>query len=74
MLFRSKRGKGDYRIGRKMVGLKAVEVEERAKKVRGGKAESTLEVSNENHPLTGLRGGRSFISGAADRHRGADPA
>ena len=57
-----------------MVGLKAVEVKERAKKVRGGKAESTLEVSNENHPLTGLRGGRSFVPSASDDHLGADPA
>ena len=57
-----------------MVGLKAVEVKERAKKVGDGKGKSTLKVSNEYYPLTGLRGGRSFISGTADGHSGADLA
>ena len=57
-----------------MVGLKAVEVEEGAKEIGRGKAESALEVGYENHTLTGLRGGRLFVPCASDDHPGADPA
>ena len=57
-----------------MVWLEAIEIEERAEEVGNGKSESTLEVGNENHPLTGLRGGGKLIAGSAANHVGADPA
>ena len=49
-------------------------IEERAEEVGNGKSESTLKVGNENHPLTGLRGGGQFVAGSATDHLGADPA
>ena len=49
-------------------------VEERAEEIRGGESEPALEVSNENHPLTGLRGGDQLITGSAANDLGADPA
>ena len=57
-----------------MVWLEAVEIKEGAKEVGNGKSESTLEVGNENHPLTGLRGRGLLIPGSAADHLGADPA
>ena len=57
-----------------MMGLEAKEVKKVAEEVGCGEGESTLKVSNENHPLTGLRGGGLLISGTSDDHRGVDPA
>ena len=44
------------------------------KEIRDGEREPTFEVRNENHPLTGLRGGGLFIARSTVDNLGADKA
>ena len=46
-----------------MVWLEAKEIKEGSEEIRGGKSEPALKVCNENHPLTGLRGGGYLLTG-----------
>ena len=54
--------------------LETEKVKEGSEEIRDGESEPTLEMSDENHPLTGLRGGGCFVAGSATNDLGADPA
>ena len=54
--------------------LETEKVKEGSEEIRDGESKPTLEMCDENHPLTGLRGGGCFIAGSATNDLGADPA
>ena len=67
-------GKGNDGVGGKMMWLEAKEIEEGSEEIRGGKSEPALEMCNENHPLTGLRGGGYLLAGTTADNLRANPA
>ena len=54
--------------------LESEKVKEGSEEIRGGERETPLEMRDENHPLTRLRGGGNLVAGSTADNLGADPA